>query len=44
MSPVVTLGSKFSCPFFFQEVNGDQSEAFVCGYYGSKGKMLAIIV
>ena len=30
MSPVATLGNKFSLPFFFQEVDGDQSEAFVC--------------
>ena len=44
MSPVVDLGNKFSQTFFFQEVNGDQSESFVCGYCGSKGKMLAIIV
>lgn len=45
MSPVVTLGNKFSRPFFFfQEVDGDQSATFVCGYCGSKGKMLAILV
>ena len=30
--------------FFFQEVDGDQSDASVCGYCDSKGKMLAIIV
>ena len=44
MSPVVTLGNKFSRPFFFQEVDGDQSATFVCGNCGSKGKMLAILV
>ena len=30
--------------FFFQEVDGDQSDASVCGYCDSKGKMLAILV
>ena len=44
MSPVVTLGNKFSLPFFFQEVDGDQSEAFVCRYCDSKGKVLTILV
>lgn len=44
MSPVVVFGNKFSTIFFFQEVDGDQSDASVCGYCDSKGKMLAIIV
>ena len=41
MSPVVTNSLDH---FFFQEVDGDQSDASVCGYCDSKGKMMAIIV
>ena len=38
------LVTNFLDHFFFQEVDGDQSEAFVCMYCDSKGKVLTIMV
>ena len=43
MSPVVVFGNKFSTIFFFRKWM-EISLKHLCGYCGSKGKMLAIIV